>query len=137
MRFLGFIERGRMTLLPSDAFKKEQNVTLVTNFAAPHHIDLYLFNKTDIEKKWSFFDRSVSRPGYRPETFLRAPQVRRATIWGHGMIPGFNPVSTRVPGPLVSSTAFVKCIAHQAVESAGDSDPPQARSWSVSYLVHL
>ena len=39
MRFLEFNERGRKEIQSSDAFKKEQNVTLVTNFAAAHHIE--------------------------------------------------------------------------------------------------
>ena len=38
MRFLEFNERGRKEIQSSDAFKKEQNVKLVTNFAAAHHV---------------------------------------------------------------------------------------------------
>ena len=54
MRFLEFNERGRKEIQSSDAFKKEQNVKLVTNFAAAHHIYLYFF-KIGYQGIHSFF----------------------------------------------------------------------------------
>ena len=73
------------------------------------NIDLYLFNKYDIEEKWTFFCRSAWRPGHRPETFLRASRVRRTTIWGHRVIPALIQVSASVSRHVVSTRASVKC----------------------------